>query len=410
MFEGVLRPFMRAWSSAVDGRRQSVPRPADAPLGQGPGPDPDRILILGNGVTLGWGVRTHDLALTGQVARELATLTGHGTDVLTLASADATIETIGGLLSGLRLDRYDAVVVVAGMSDAVSLLPLRRWHRAVGTLLDDLIAAASPLTEIVMMGLQPVRSVSIYSGWPGAIAQHHATAMNASTKALCVTRSRVTFSEFPAPSAPPSRPGHRTPGIYQDWGRHIAQTLSPVLSEGGPRDRLHAARNGADSEAARQEALDGMHVLDTPDDARLQRITRVARDLFATRYAAVNLIDRGRQWPKSQIGIDLPEMPRSSSVCDHTIRQDGVTVFGDLWAEDMFRDNSAVHHGDGLRFYAGCPINSPDGYRIGAICVIDPDPRDPSVVDEPALRALAHEVEKELWLEAHASVSAAVIK
>lgn len=108
------------------------------------------------------------------------------------------------------------------------------------------------------------------------------------------------------------------------------------------------------SENERLKALHELEILDTAAEAAFDRITRVARNIFDVPMAAISLVDEDRQWFKSRIGLDFAERPRSWSFCAETIAGDDVLVVK-----------------DGIRFYAGAPLRTGEGYNLGALCIMD---------------------------------------
>jgi hypothetical protein len=130
-------------------------------------------------------------------------------------------------------------------------------------------------------------------------------------------------------------------------------------------------------EEDRLSALEDLHVLDTEPEERFDRITRLARRLFDVDVALVTLLDRDRQWFKavSGDGIDVPEIPRTLSFCDTTIRHDGSLVVEDLSTDERFRSNPLVTADTGVRFYAGYPLHAPGGQPVGTLCLLDHAPR-----------------------------------
>ena len=396
----VLRPFMRTWVRSTDEQRARVPRATDAPAARAAGPDPDRVLLVGNVGVLTAGVRAHDLALTGHVARALAAATGRGTDVETRADPDVTIETMHGLLHGIRLWRYDAIVILAGVANAAQLTPERKWRRALTALLDDVLGRASASTQILVMGTQPLRSVSLYTGFPGAVADRHATLLNCATESVCAAHSRVSYRRLPAPSVPPGQPGSRGAVIHKEWADAVVTALAPRLIASPPAaDSARSLRNRPEPESERQAAVEALGLLSQTADDRLTRITDLARDMYRTTMAAVTVLDDARQVNYSRLGFDLPEFPRVASMCEATISRDGANVYGDLWQDEYFQHVEALRSDPEIRFYAGYPIESPDGYRIGSLCVMDGQPRDASQVDPGPLRDLAMLVQKQLWAD-----------
>ena len=151
-------------------------------------------------------------------------------------------------------------------------------------------------------------------------------------------------------------------------------------------------------EEARLSALEDLHILDTAPEARFYRLTRLARRLFDVDVALVTLLDRDRQWFKavSGDGIDVPEIPRSLSFCDTTIRHTGSLVVEDLSADERFRTNPLVTSDTGVRFYAGYPLHAPGGQAVGTLCLLDSAPRSFSDAEHETLRDLASYVQQEL--------------
>ncbi len=150
-------------------------------------------------------------------------------------------------------------------------------------------------------------------------------------------------------------------------------------------------------EADRLMSLHALRLLDTPPEERFDRITRLAQIVLGSPIARVSLVDAKRQWFKSSQGLPgLRETPRELSFCAHAILGEGIMEIPDLAADERFRDNPFVTGEPRLRFYAGSPISSPDGRRVGALCVADRRPRELTVAERGALKDLAALVEDEL--------------
>ncbi len=142
-------------------------------------------------------------------------------------------------------------------------------------------------------------------------------------------------------------------------------------------DRPDHFRPGSEigREAARLAALARLDVLDTPCEASFDRIARLARRLFGVPVAIVSFIDAHRQWYKAQEGASVSEVPRGDSFCRHLIEGHGPLVVPDATADPRFRDNVYVLAEGGVRFYAGVPLRTRDGYDVGSLCIIDNTPR-----------------------------------
>jgi phosphoribosyl 1,2-cyclic phosphodiesterase/DNA-binding response OmpR family regulator len=128
-------------------------------------------------------------------------------------------------------------------------------------------------------------------------------------------------------------------------------------------------------EDKRLASLYATHLLDTDEDPRFERITRLARRVFDMPVALISLVDRDRQWFKSHPGIELSETPREMSFCAHTIFQRETLIIADALADDRFAENPTVTGEPRVRFYAGAPLVLSDGSAIGALCIMDTRPR-----------------------------------
>jgi diguanylate cyclase (GGDEF)-like protein len=155
-------------------------------------------------------------------------------------------------------------------------------------------------------------------------------------------------------------------------------------------------------EEGRLAALFRYDVLDTPPEAPFEKITSLVRDVLQVPICAVSLVDREHQWFKSIQGLDTRRTPRSISFCTHTIRTDEALIVPDALQDLRFSTNPLVLGEPHIRSYAGVPLQSPDGYNVGALCAIDVVPREFSeaqlgilgsfaslVVDELELRRIA---------------------
>jgi GAF domain-containing protein len=129
------------------------------------------------------------------------------------------------------------------------------------------------------------------------------------------------------------------------------------------------------TEEQRLAALRGYGVLDTPNEPQFDAIVRTAATFFDVPIALISLIDSDRQWFKARIGLQAAETPRSISFCTHAIRGDDALVVPDAAADERFRDNPLVLHDPHIRFYAGAPIRTSSGARLGTVCVIAPEAR-----------------------------------
>ncbi|RKR75143.1 GAF domain-containing protein [Frondihabitans australicus] len=398
-------PILRSKYESIGGRL-GVPRPDDAPQSHAPGVDPDRILVFGNGAAVGWGVRSHDLALPGQIARRLSALTGRGVDVDAVADPLMTIRTAAAAVPTERLSDYDAIVVIVGVSDALRLTSAAAWRRGVLELLDVIDAHAHPGTEIVIVGIHRPSAISVFSVREAGVVDRHAARLDDITRMICDARKRTHFVEPPilpaestAASAVPEAAVSASEAVARSrarkgfalWADAHALLLAPLLDQHvgrgtAARDRRHRPQ----SLEMRMDAIRALGLLDSPPEKRFDDITERARVLLGTAGAAFSIVDEDRLYNKSYSGVGRTEVPLRGAMCSVTIQSGRPFVVPDVWKDDRFVTHPSV------RFYAGHPVESPDGVRIGALCVTDPEPRSADSVDLVLLRELALSVQREL--------------
>lgn len=147
------------------------------------------------------------------------------------------------------------------------------------------------------------------------------------------------------------------------------------------------------NESARLEALH--HYASPADKAErdFDDLTFLASLICGTPIALISLVGADRQWAKSRIGTIVSDVPREIGFTAHAILQpDRLMVVRDARIDSRFAENPMVRFEPHIRFYAGQPLLSPDGYALGALCVLDPIPRDLSGPQRDALQALARQV------------------
>jgi anti-sigma regulatory factor (Ser/Thr protein kinase) len=151
-------------------------------------------------------------------------------------------------------------------------------------------------------------------------------------------------------------------------------------------------------EAARLEALRKYRILDTEPERNFDDLTLLASHICGTPMALISLVDADRQWFKSRVGVDFVETSRAVSFCTHAIQQRDIMIVPDTRADERLKNNPIVTGDARIRFYAGAPLITRDGFALGTLCVIDRVPRQLTREQVEALDALRHQAEAQLEL------------
>jgi predicted PurR-regulated permease PerM/GAF domain-containing protein len=154
------------------------------------------------------------------------------------------------------------------------------------------------------------------------------------------------------------------------------------------------------NEEARLGELNGLNLLDTPAEPNFDRLTERLTKLFKVPIALLTLIDKERQWFKSQTGLpaDLAEAgctEREVSICGHVIANNEMLIVRDLARDPRFANNPFVRE-RGLRFYAGVPLRGPNGFPVGSLCILDTKPRTMTIQEQDLLKMIAEDVMEQI--------------
>ncbi|MFC0680974.1 GAF domain-containing protein [Lysobacter korlensis] len=377
----------RLWHAILDRSFLEVPRPTDAPFAHSTGSDPYRVLVFGSGTAMGWGARSHELALPGQLARELGDRTLRGVDVDLIADKCMTALSAIPALEGRLIAPYDAIVVSLGMTDSLRLLPARTFRARMRAVLTELSARTSSHARLVLLGMQPVQTIPLLENGGGRILDRHARRLDEVLQAL--------GSEFPKARHVAMSAGgcasHRsaTAEHYRVWAGEIAAHLAPMLAE-----RAADVAPPFLDEPARLRAVRELEKGTSLTHGALDKIAELARSVFRADVATISLIDGERQRVLASAGMEVHELPRSASLSQYALGSRTAFVVSDTAADRRFRRMHATALG--LRFYAGYPLHSPDGQPVGTLAVLAAEPRPREAVDVDLLRDIAMLAQREL--------------
>ena len=296
-------------------------------------------------------------------------------------------------LSRIQVSRYDAIVIMLGAADAVQLTPAAAWsddfRRLLHHIQDNACAHAQTFLVTPLCTAEPTAARLL----PRAITWRHARRLTAEMTAMCASNTATTLVPLTADATSPGS-GRRSTEVFREFSRQISAPMSRelTLSAGSSTRRVDMV-----NEIARQRAVDELGVIDEAASERLDRITALAQKAFGVSSAAVSIVDR--QWALfvSQQNIDSTRIPRSDALCAVSITGHEALVVKDASIDPRFADNPLVLGEPHIRFYAGYPIEAPNGERVGTLCLMHPEPMDFTEENLIQLRTLALFAQDELW-------------
>jgi signal transduction histidine kinase len=149
------------------------------------------------------------------------------------------------------------------------------------------------------------------------------------------------------------------------------------------------------NEQERLQELIRYEVLYTQYEEDFDQIVQLASAICKTPISTITLLDFNKQWFKAKIGIENTEGDRDVSFCGHAIvDEEAIMIVNDALKDQRFIDNPLVLGDPNIRFYAGYPLVSPSGYKLGTLCVIDRVPRSLTAEQELTLKTLGNQVVK----------------
>lgn len=156
-----------------------------------------------------------------------------------------------------------------------------------------------------------------------------------------------------------------------------------------------------ENDAARIAALQETEVLDGHAREDLDALAKRAADVFDVKFAVISAIDAKQEFiigqsidlpgKRTQDGTDMIVMPRDDAICNHVVGEGEMLVVEDTQRDPRFADHPAITLWS-TRFYAGAPLKTADGLVLGALCLLDTEPRELSEDEAELLESLAADV------------------
>ena len=164
------------------------------------------------------------------------------------------------------------------------------------------------------------------------------------------------------------------------------------------------------NEVQRLQALYALRILDTPAEERFNRISRLATQLLQVPIALIGFTDAERQWFKSCEGLAISEIDRADSFSEYALFSNETYIIPDTLRDERFATSPLVVNEPKIRFYAGHPLKTSDGDRVGTLCCIDHQPRELSENDLQIIQDLVDIIERELNLTEQNDLQARLIE
>jgi hypothetical protein len=378
---------LRAWYAFRMLRMRTQVQPKDVPAVRSGDPIADRILLIGNGPSHGWGVVSHQLALTGQLAEAVAARTGRACDADLIGAESMNVRSALAWVGDRELRGDDCVVLVVGFNDALRFTPVATWERELRLLIDGICGRLRNDSAMVVVGIPPIASFSSYGSLAAKLSDQHRLKLNAATKQIARIRG-IDYLELSLPKGAGS-----SDAVYREFAARIAVDVAPQLlttrskpTERAPqRDKVWDwSGTGAIVEAARHGG-----------EADLRRLTEKAQKSFGVELAVVSLVDGDRLYHGNNTDVMPASVPLELSFCRYTVESGEPVVIPDTGRDERFVDNPLVDVSF-INFYAGYPLRATDGHVIGSFCLQGSQPRKESAVAMDLLRQLAMEAQEVL--------------
>jgi len=381
------RLALRAWYAVRILRMRSRVQPQDVPAVRSGDPLADRILVVGNGPSHGWGVITHHLALTGRLADAVAERTGRACDVDLIGAESMNVRSALAWIGDRDLRGDDCVVLVVGFNDALRLTPVATWERELRTLMDGIAGRLRHESAIVVVGIPPSSSFSSAGGLAERFSDRHRLKLNAASKQIARIRG-VDYLELP-----PSKEAGSPHAVYREFASRIAVDVAPKLLSTRPAPAPRSPRRDKIWDWSGTAAI--VESARRGGEAELSRLTDQAQKAFDVELAVVSLVDGDRLYHGTNTDVLPASVPLELSFCRYTVESGEPLIIPDARSDPRFADNPLVDVSF-INFYAGYPLRATDGRVIGSFCLQGSRARTESSVAMDLLQQLALEAQEVL--------------
>jgi len=223
---GAVQLLVTRWLSRSKESWTDLPVPAPQQTVSSAGPNPDRVLLVGSGIAVGYGMDSHEVALGGQLAKQLTAITGRGAIVDVLVGDHMTVVSLREALDRARLQSTDAIVATPGSVESLIFMPTAQWRGQVVALLDDIQLRAPASLHLFFVAIPPIQTLMRMPLLLSLLISSSRRRLNRALAEVCEGREYATFVPF-EPTEPFGRTGSgRT---YAQWAGMLAPAVSRAL-------------------------------------------------------------------------------------------------------------------------------------------------------------------------------------
>lgn len=370
-------------------RQRTQTQPKDVPAVRSGDPLADRILLFGNGPSHGWGVLTHQLALTGQLAGAVAVRTGRPCDADLVGAEAMNVRSALAWIGDRELREVDALVLVLGFNDALRLTPLVTWEKELGLLLDGIASRTRDDIVVTVAGIPPIASFRSKAGPLARLTDRHRRRLNAATRQIAEGRG-LAYLDLPVDE---TRAPEASVAVYRGFALGIADDIAPRLLEARPKPAARRAQKDKVWDWSGAPAI--IELARQGGETDLRRLAETAQKSFGVELAVVSLVDGDRLYHGTNTDVVPASVPLELSFCRFTVESGEPVIIPDTGKDPRFVDNPLVDVSF-INFYAGYPLRATDGQVIGSFCLQGSKPRRESAIALDLLRQLALEAQEVL--------------
>ena len=166
-----------------------------------------------------------------------------------------------------------------------------------------------------------------------------------------------------------------------------------------PTAEFEISRADLPQEDARLYALASTGILDTDPEDNFDAITRLSAEYFQADTVLLGFADASRVWIKSYWGEAIRELPRSRSIFEMVLAENGPVVVPDISRHPQFEGGRMTLRRLEVVSFASAPVRSSDGKILGTLTVFSCHARRSMALDQlRMLESLAEMVASQLEL------------